>query len=179
MKITKDKIVSIEYTLKNGSDEVLDTSEGVGPLEYLHGHENIIPGLEKELEGKEAGATFSVTIAPADGYGEISDELIVEVPLANFETGAPIEVGMQFETGNDEQSRVVTVTKIEGDTVTIDANHDLAGVTLVFDVTVNAVRDATDVEIAEGLDNSGCGCGGCGGGEVASSGCNGCGGGCH
>lgn len=175
MIITKDKVVSIEYTLKNEAGEVLDSSEGMGALEYLHGHENLISGLEKELEGKKAGDVFSVTLAPADGYGELSDELIVDVPLANFEVGTPIEVGMQFETGDADESRVVMVTKVEGDLVTIDANHELAGETLVFDVKVGAVRDATDAEIATGLS---CGCGGCGD-EANTGDCTGCGGGCH
>lgn len=184
MIITKDKIVSIEYTLKDKDGEVLDSSEDLGVLEYLHGYENLIPGLEKELEGKKEGDIFSVTVEPSVGYGEFSQELIVDIPRANFDEGAPIEVGMQFEAGSADGSRIVKVTKVEGDTVTIDANHELAGKTLFFDVTVSTVRDATEDEIKSGITGGGCGCGsgggGCGSGDTGGGcGSGGCGsGGC-
>ncbi len=176
MEIKKDSIVNIEYTLKNEKGDVIDTSKDMGPLEYLHGYGNLIPGLEKELEGKKAGDSLTVAIKPEDGYGEYSDELVVEVPKANFEVDAEIEVGMQFEAG----PRIVTVTKVEGDTVTIDANHELAGQTLHFDVKIDSVREATKDEIAALLSSDGgCGCGSSGSeGGCAPSDCSSCGGGC-
>mgnify|MGYP001000657113 CR=1 FL=1 len=183
MKITKDKVVSIEYTLKDADGTVLDTSEGVGPLEYLHGHGNLIPGLEKELEGKTAGDSLTVTVEPADGYGEYNEEMVVEVPKAQFEAGTEIEVGMQFEAASSAGNQIVTIVKVTDDKVTIDANHELAGETLYFDVKINEVRDASADELANGLDD-GCGCG-CGGscGDDCGGGCgdNDCGGscGCH
>ncbi len=172
MNIKKDMVVSIDYTLKNKDGEVIDTSKEVGPLEYIHGNGNLIPGLEKELEGKKEGDSLEVEIKPEDGYGEYSEELVVEVPRENFDVDATIEVGMQFEAG----PRIVTVKKIEGDTVTIDANHELAGQTLFFDVKICSVREATPVELQQ-LNSSSCGCGSGGGGcnpDSCGSGC-GCG----
>ncbi len=173
MEIKKDSVVSIDYTLKNDKGDVIDTSKDMGPLEYIHGYGNLIPGLEKELEGKKAGDSLTVAIKPEEGYGEYSEELVVEVPKANFEVDAEIQVGMQFEAGH----RIVTVTKVEGDTVTIDANHELAGQTLHFDVTIDSVREATKDELQEMMNPSSCGCGGSDGG-CAPSDCAGCGGSC-
>ena len=188
MTIEKDVMAAIHYTLKDKDGNLLDSSEGSEPLEYLHGCGNLIPGLEKELEGKKTGDTLSVSIEPAEAYGEYSDDLVVTIPRSNFETDAEIEVGMQFETGSGSMSRIVRVTKIDGDDITIDANHELAGKTLFFDVKVESVRKATDEEIAAARsDSCGCGCGGhhdhehdedgCGG-SCGSGGCGGCGGGC-
>ena len=181
MIISNDKVVSIEYTLKDAEGEVLDTSEGVGPLEYIHGHRNLIPGLEKELAGKKANDSFSVTIEPKDAYGEHSKELQVSVSKEQFPSDVEIEVGMQFEAGNEAESRLVTVVDITEDTVTIDANHPLAGETLYFDITVKEVRDATEEELLKGLLNpGGCSDGSCGcGDEDDDCGCSGdCSGGC-
>ncbi len=176
MEIKKDSVVAIDYTLKNDKGDVIDTSKDMGPLEYIHGYGNLIPGLEKELEGKKAGDKLTVSIKPEDAYGEVSEELIIEVPRANFEVDAPIEVGMQFEAG----PRIVTVTKVEGDTITIDGNHELAGQTLHFEVSIDAVREASKDEIQEMLSPSGgCGCGSSGSdGGCAPSDCSSCGGGC-
>lgn len=183
MTIAKDKVVSIEYTLTDDQNEVLDSSEGMGPLEYLHGHNNLIPGLERELEGKKAGDTLKASIAPADAYGEFQDALVVEVDRSQFPDDVEITVGMQFEAGSPEGSRVVTVTEISDAKVTVDANHPLAGETLNFDVKVISVRDATEDEKANGLKSEcGCGCGDdcdcdddeCGSGDCGSGDC-GCG----
>jgi FKBP-type peptidyl-prolyl cis-trans isomerase SlyD len=160
MTITKDSVVEIEYTLTDSQNEVIDSSEGSGPLEYLHGHENIIPGLEKELEGKSAGATFKTTVAPLEAYGERQEELVVQVNRSQFPSDVELTEGMQFEAGSPDGSRVVTVTAIDGDSITVDANHPLAGETLHFDVKVVSVRAATEEEIQSGLQSScGCGCG--------------------
>lgn len=172
MTIAKDKVVSIEYTLTDDQNEVLDSSEGMGPLEYLHGHNNLIPGLEKELEGKKAGDTLKASIAPADAYGEYLNELVVEVERSQFPDDVEITVGMQFEAGSPEGSRVVTVTEIKDNKVTVDANHPLAGETLNFDVKVMSVRDATDDEKANGLKSEcGCGCGDDCDGDCEDDGC--------
>jgi len=180
MTITTDSVVSIEYTLTDDGNEVLDSSEGAGPLEYLHGHNNLIPGLEKEMEGKKAGDTFKATIAPEQAYGVYHDELVVEVERSQFPDDVEITEGMQFEAGGPDGSRVVTVTAVNAAKVTVDANHPLAGETLHFDVKVVSVREATEEEKADGL-QSGCGCG-CGGDDCGDDcGCDdeGCGsGGC-
>jgi FKBP-type peptidyl-prolyl cis-trans isomerase SlyD len=160
MTISKDSVVSIEYTLTDDGNEVLDSSEGAGPLEYLHGHNNLIPGLEKELEGKKAGDSFKATIKPEEAYGVYHDELVVQVDRSQFPDDVEIEEGMQFEAGGPNGSQVVTVTAISDTKVTVDANHALAGETLHFDVKVVSVRESTDEEKARGLQSScGCGCG--------------------
>ena len=163
---------------KDENGEILDSSENGTPLEYVHGYGNLIYGLEKELEGKQAGDSFSLSVAPAEAYGEYSQDLVVTLPKSNFESNADITVGMKFEAGSGLHNRVVTVTKVDGDNITVDANHELAGKTLFFDVTVNDVRDASDEEINECI--GGCSCGscssGCGGSDGGcSSGCCGCG----
>lgn len=183
MTITKDSVVSIEYTLTDDDNEVLDASKEMGPLEYLHGNGNLIPGLEKELEGKKAGDTFKATIKPEDAYGVFHKELVVEVERNQFPDDVAIEVGMQFEAGGPNGSQVVTVTEVTDAKVTVDANHPLAGETLHFDVKVVSVRESTEEEKANGLESAcGCGCGddgcGCGDDDCEEDGC-GCGsGGC-
>jgi FKBP-type peptidyl-prolyl cis-trans isomerase SlyD len=180
MKISKDKVVSIEYTLTDAEGEVLDTSEGVGPLEYIHGRENIIPGLERELDGKEPGAVFSAIVEAVDGYGEHNKDLVVVVPRNQFDADADIAEGMQFEAESPDGSRVVTVVAVSKDSVTVDANHPLAGEKLFFDIKVISVREATEDELTNGLeDDCGCGCGdhSCGDDDECCGGHGGCG--CH
>ncbi len=179
MTITSNKVVAIDYTLKNSEGEIIDSSTGSTPLEYIHGRGSLITGLERELEGKQAGDEFSVVIEPADAYGERNEELIFEVPRSQFEEGTVIEEGMQFEAAAPEGSRIVTVIKTGTDSVTIDANHPLAGEKLFFDIKIIDVRDATDEELAGNPADCGCG-GGCGGGCGSDTGC-GSGGccGCH
>ncbi len=151
MQIAKDKVVAIDYTLKDDDGSVLDTSEGKQPLAYLHGNGNIIPGLEKALEGKSAGEELSVRIEPAEAYGERRDELTQVVPREMFQGVDNLEVGMQFQAGGgDDGGQIVTIAAIEGEQVTVDANHPMAGVALNFDVKVVEVRDATDDEVEHG-----------------------------
>jgi FKBP-type peptidyl-prolyl cis-trans isomerase SlyD len=154
MTIGKDKVVTIDYTLTDSSGQVIDTSKGHAPLSYLQGAGNLIPGLERALEGKSTGDELKVTIEPDEAYGQRDDALIQTLPKAKFKGGKDVAVGMQFTT--EEQispkgtrgSRIVTVTNVAGDNVTIDANHPLAGVPLTFDVKVVDVRDATSEEIS-------------------------------
>ena len=151
MQIADKKVVAIDYTLKDDDGQVIDTSDGQDPLYYLHGADNIIPGLENALTGKSTGDALQVTIAPGDGYGERNDQLQQTVPRANFADVDEVEIGMQFRaTGDDGSEVVVTVVEVGDDTVTLDGNHPLAGVTLHFDVTVREVRDASEEEIAHG-----------------------------
>lgn len=144
-------VVSMHYKLTNNAGDVLDSSEEGQPLSYLHGAGNLIPGLEKELTGKTAGASMQVSVAPEEAYGPIHDGLIETVPRAAFQGVETIEPGMAFEaSGNDGQSRRIVVTEVSGDDITVDGNHPLAGVELNFDVQVVEVRDATEEEIAHG-----------------------------
>ncbi len=174
MTIEKDKVVSIEYVLKDDAGETLDSSSAGDPLVYLHGHSNIIPGLEKELEGKKAGDKVNAVIKPAEAYGEYDDELVLKVPKSNFEGTDQLAIGMQFEARDPNGVHLVTVTDIENDIVTVDANHPLAGVTLHFDVSVSEVREANADELSAGHIHAGCSCGDDCGDDCDSEGC-GCG----
>ena len=151
MQIAQDKVVLIHYTLTDDAGKVLDSSSGGDPLAYLHGQGNIIPGLEKALEGKQAGDKLNVRVEPAEGYGVRDDSLVQQVPRRAFGSVSKVEPGMQFHAQSAQgQMRVVTVTHVKGDMVTVDANHPLAGEVLVFDVEVAEVRDATGEELEHG-----------------------------
>ena len=150
MHIKKDTVVSIDYTLTDKNGEVMDSSKNSEPLSYIHGIGNLIPGLEKELEGKEPGDSFKVSISPEEGYG-VRDEKQVQVLSRDaFEGVESLEVGMQFQVRHDEGNQLITIIDIEGDKVTIDGNHPLAGETLNFDITVVSTREATKEELEHG-----------------------------
>lgn len=150
MLVAKDKVVSIDYTLSDAKGSLLDSSKGHEPLVYLHGIGNIIPGLEKALEGKSAGEQIQVTVPPEQAYGIRDQELEQDVPRSAF-GNTKVEAGMQFRAeGHNAASRMVTVVSVQKDTVRVDANHPLAGKTLHFDVKVVAVRDATKEELSHG-----------------------------
>ena len=150
MQITADMVVSIDYTLTDDQGTVIDSSEGRGPLAYLHGKNNIIPGLENALEGKAKGDSLQVKVSPEEGYGERSDELTQDIPKQMFEGNDEIQVGMQFQTMTESGPQVVTVTKVEEETVTVDGNHPLAGENLNFDVTIVDIREASAEELDHG-----------------------------
>jgi FKBP-type peptidyl-prolyl cis-trans isomerase SlyD len=144
-------VVSIHYTLTDDEGTVLDSSRDSEPMNYLHGAGNIIPGLEDELTGKSIGASFKVSVAPEDAYGVLDEELIQVVPRGAFEGTEDIQPGMQFHAeGPHGGVQVITVTVVEGDDITIDANHPLAGKTLHFDVSIEGIRAATEEEIDHG-----------------------------
>ena len=151
MQISDNKVVAIDYSLKDDSGQLLDSSEGNGPLYYLHGANNIISGLESALEGKSEGDSVQAVLAPADAYGERNEQLRQEVSRSHFAQVGDLAVGMQFNVpGGDAGDAVVTVVDFDDDTVTVDGNHPLAGQTLHFDVTVREVRDATQEELDHG-----------------------------
>ena len=158
MQISKDLVASIHYTLKNADGEVLDTSEGQEPLHYVHGANNIVPGLEKELEGKTTGESLTVVVEPIDGYGEYNAELIQELPRDMFAGVDNIEVGMEFQTQTpDGGMQIIEVKSIDGDKIIVDGNHPMAGQTLHFDVEVTDVREATKDELEHGhVHSEGC-----------------------
>jgi FKBP-type peptidyl-prolyl cis-trans isomerase SlyD len=150
MQISANTVVHIHYTLKNNGGDILDSSEGMEPLVYLHGAGNILPKLEQALEGRGVGDKINVSLAPADGYGERQPELVQNVPRNLFPVDDEIVPGMQFSSDNGHGDQVLTVTAVTADNVTIDANHPLAGETLHFDVEVIELRAATLSEIAHG-----------------------------
>ncbi len=150
MIIEKDKVVSIHYTLTDSDGEVIDRSEGGEPFDYLHGAGNIVPGLERALDGRAAGDAFSVAVPPEKGYGERDEEMLLVVERDRFESAGPLESGMRFHADTPAGARVFTIVGIEGDRVTIDGNHPLAGETLNFDIEVVGVRDASAEELEHG-----------------------------
>lgn len=149
--IKANQVVAIDYTLKNADGEVIDTSDGAEPLHYLHGHENIVPGLERALTGRQVGDAFSVVVPPADGYGEVDPDQMVKVKRTELPDDLEPEVGVRLamETENGEVIPL-TISQVDDATVTLDRNHQLAGQTLYFEITVRAVRDATDEELVHG-----------------------------
>ncbi len=150
MTITKDKVVSIHYTLTDDENNVIDSShERNQPLKYLHGHNNLIPGMEEGLDGQEKDDELKLTILPEKGYGFFDEALVQVVPVSQFGEGG-VKVGMRFQAQTEQGPVVVRVTKVDGNDVTVDANHELAGKTLYFDVKVLEVRDADTTEIAHG-----------------------------
>lgn len=147
--ITEDLVISMHYTLKDKTGNVIDASADE-PLSYLHGHQNIIPGLEKELTGLKVGDKKQVTVEPGDAYGEYNPTMKTTIGLDQFQAGEKPEVGMivHFNTENGPLgARILNVTD-EG--VEIDFNHPLAGETLFFDVTITDIRSASDEEITHG-----------------------------
>ncbi|MBS7326663.1 MAG: peptidylprolyl isomerase [Thiopseudomonas sp.] len=151
MQIADNAVVAIDYTLRNDEGEVLDSSEGAQPLVYLHGAGNIIPGLEQALVGKQAGDELKASIEPEDAYGEYSVELVATLNRSMFEGVDELQVGMQFHaSAPDGGMQVVTIRDLDGDQVTVDGNHPLAGQRLNFEVKVVGVRAASDEEVAHG-----------------------------
>jgi FKBP-type peptidyl-prolyl cis-trans isomerase SlyD len=150
LMIGDKSVVTIHYTLTDDAGEVLDNSRDGDPMVYLHGANNIIPGLENELTGKIIGATLKVTVAPEDGYGEHSPEAIQKVPRSAFEGVEDIQPGMQFQTEGPQGMQIIVVVEVSDEEVTVDANHPLAGKILHFDVSIEAVRDATPEELDHG-----------------------------
>mgnify|MGYP000150011252 FL=1 len=140
MSIKDNSAVSFHYSLTDDEGQQLDSSAGKEPLAYLHGAGNIIPGLENALTGKAVGDSMTVAVSAAEGYGEVQQELIQDVPRTSFQGVEQIEVGMQFEAQTGQGGAVpVTVTLVTDETVTVDGNHPLAGKAVNFEVQLIGV----------------------------------------
>ena len=151
MKVGKDKVVLMHYILKNDAGDVIDSSDGADPLPFLQGHGNIIPGLESALEGSKVGDKLDVSIEPEEGYGLRMQDAIQEIPSSALKGIDEVKVGMQLQSQDqDGNPFLVTVTKIEDDKITVDANHPLAGQTLHFSVSIESVRNAEAEELSHG-----------------------------
>lgn len=150
MIVSKNMVVTIDYTLTGEDGAVLDSSKGQEPLAYIHGSGNVIDGLEAALEGKKASDHVSVTVAPADGYGTRDESFVFPIPRAQFAGVDDLAVGMQFALRGEDMERVATVVGLSDSEVTVDANHPLAGMTLHFEVDVVGVREATAEELSHG-----------------------------
>ncbi|AFZ67375.1 FKBP-type peptidyl-prolyl cis-trans isomerase [Deinococcus peraridilitoris] len=148
MKITENKVVELEYVLRVGG-EIVDESEPGEPLVYLHGHSNIIPGLERALEGKQVGDSLQVTVPPEEGYGERDEENVQVLPREDFEDD--VEVGASYYAQSEDGSITpLTVIEVLPEGVRVDFNPPLAGETLDFQVSVKGIRDATSEELEHG-----------------------------
>lgn len=144
------QVVSMEYSLKV-DDEILDTSEKEGPLEFLQGHSNIIPGLERELYGMKIGDSKQVTVLPKDGYGEFDPAAFMDVPRADFPDDIPLEDGLELHvTDKDGNDRAAYIDQFDDKSVRLDFNHPLAGAELYFDIKIVGLRPATAEELDHG-----------------------------
>jgi len=150
MQIAAGTAASFHYTLKNSAGEVLDSSAGGEPLTYLQGAGNIVPGLERQMLGKSAGDKFTATVQPEDGYGVPNPAMLRVVPKSAFPADVELEVGMQFGTQTPQGPMAIVVKSIDVESITVDGNHPLAGITLYFDVEVMEVREASAVEMSHG-----------------------------
>ena len=149
-KIAQNTVVSLDYTLTNDAGDILDKSEN-GQFVYLHGTNSIIPGLENALADKSLNDEFKVTIEADDAYGQNDDSKKQVVGREMFEADSPIEVGTQFHAQSPEgEMLMITVTAIDGDQITIDGNHPLAGERLHFEIKVTDLREASEEEISHG-----------------------------
>ncbi len=158
MQIAQNKVAIITYTLTNVNGDVLDQANEAQPFAFIAGTGNIIPGLDDALAGKVAGDSVTTTIEPEQAYGARNDALTQTVPMEMFQGVDKVEPGMQFNAQTGQGMSVVTVTRVEGDQVTIDGNHPLAGETLNFDVKVLEVREATAEELEHGHVHGAGGC---------------------
>ncbi len=148
--VAADKVVTIHYTLTSEEGEVIDKS-GSDPLEYLHGHQNIVPGLERQIAGKSMGDKFRAVVEAAEGYGERMPDARQEIPRSAFPADAPLREGIQLAAeGPDGQLIELWVVEVGEQAVVVDLNHPLAGQKLTFDIEVVSVRDATDEERSHG-----------------------------
>ncbi len=150
MPITKDNVVQFNYTLKDEKGETLESNSEQDPIAYLHGHRNMMVGVENALEGKELGESFSVTLPAAETYGEKAEDSEQRVSVKHLIGAKVWKARMQATINTDQGQRLVTIVKIGKFMATIDANHPLAGRELTFDISVVDVRDATNEEIAHG-----------------------------
>mgnify|MGYP003384054355 CR=1 FL=1 len=151
MKVTKDKVVEIHYTLTLDDGQVGDSTEGEAPLPYLHGAGNIIPGLEAALDGRDTGEKFSVTLTPEQGYGLYDEALVEMLPLSELPEGAEVAEGDEIFSVDEEGVELAgIIERLEGDNMVVNYNHPLAGRTLTFNVEVVEIRDATPEELEHG-----------------------------
>jgi len=148
--VADDVVVTMDYTLiVNG--EVIDSSDGNDPLEFLQGHQNIVPGLERELYGLKIGDSKKVTVAPAEGYGEVDLDAFLDISRSEFPDDIPLEIGVELDLRDDDgEVMSATISQVEGDNVQLDLNHPLAGETLEFDVKIVGLRQPTEEELEHG-----------------------------
>jgi len=148
MRIERDKVVTFHYTLTDADGTFTEASEGKAPVVYLHGHGNIVPGLENEMRGKQSGDAFTARVAPEHAYGMRDETAVQRVPIKHLIKPGKLERGKLVAVNTGGGARRGLVLKVGRFNVDVDLNHPLAGKTLIFDVRILDVRDATGEEIA-------------------------------
>ncbi|MFO8102082.1 MAG: peptidylprolyl isomerase [Dehalococcoidia bacterium] len=151
MQIAVNRIATYEFKVTDETGEILDSSEESGPYPYLHGNGHLIPGLESAMEGKSPGETFNVTVPPAQGYGVRDESLVQDIPRDRFAGMEMLYEGMMLEARYKDETRLMTIIRMDDENVTVDGNHPLAGLTLNFDITIIDVREATPEELEQGF----------------------------
>jgi FKBP-type peptidyl-prolyl cis-trans isomerase SlyD len=178
MQDAEKLFIAFDYNLTLDSGEQIDCSEANEPFDFITGSDQIIPGLEKALVAMKVGDAAKVTVAPEEAYGPYMQDLVHEIPRDQFPPEEQIEPGMNFQTEGPHGPLTINVIAVKGDeSVTVDLNHPLAGKTLIFDVKIAEIREASAEEIEEALtadDGCGCGCGSESQGGACGSDC-GCG----
>lgn len=151
LKISKNKVVGLSYTLKDGDGNILEQVSKDAPLFYLHGFGQLLPTVETVLEGQSSGFTSRLKLDQDSAFGPVNEDLMVAVPKSEFPEDAELEIGMCFNTtGPEGEDMIVEVVGLEGDMVALDGNHPLAGLALDYDLEVISIRDATQEEIEHG-----------------------------
>lgn len=151
MAIGNNKVVTLNFTLKDQHGNVLDSTEGEQPFSFLSGHQNILPKLESEIDTMLIGSKRTVTINAADAYGEYNNDIVQVVGKDEFPPEFLLEVGMQYIASAPDGTKMpFTITEVREEDVTIDFNHPLAGKDLSFELELLNVRDATAEEISHG-----------------------------
>lgn len=148
MSIKQNSVVTMHYTLKDEAGEVIERSPADHPLAYLHGRGNLIPGLERELEGKNAGDRLSVKVPGTEAFGERDERLVKRIPRDAIRGVSDVRAGMRLQAQSEQGTKTMTVTDVAENAVTVDANHPLAGKNLNFEVEITDVREATPEELS-------------------------------
>lgn len=157
LTVKDDVIVSIDYTLRLDDGEIIDSSEGREPLEYMQGRGQIVPGLERELYGMNVGDEKEVTVTAQEGYGDYDEERLQRVPLETFPDEMALEEGMsvRMRDVNSGQLFDAVIDDVDDEAVTLDFNHPLAGEKLFFDIKIVGLREPSDEELAHGHAHNG------------------------
>lgn len=150
-QVEPDKVVTIEYQMRDSGGELVDSSDHSEPLSFIQGRATVFPAVEKQLQGCRTGDRRAFALEPREAYGERSDGLLRVVPRDRFDYEGELEVGMTFAMGRRPNQRPVTVIGIDGEQITVDANHPLAGERLDIDLIIVDVREAVESELATGI----------------------------
>jgi len=146
MTIKSGTVVTMHYTLKNKAGDIIDSSEGKSPLTYLQGSQNIVIGLEKALEGMNAGDAVKAVVSPEEGYGVKRDDLLQTVPITQFDAPERVIPGAEFQVDTNQGVQSILIKEVNGTDVVVDFNHPLAGETLFFDIDIVEIRESTEEE---------------------------------